>query len=181
MQAQTRTRYSPMIIFLHWLIALMVIIMLCIGFFLDDVPDALKPTVYMMHKSVGLTVLILMLTRIVWVHATGKPPLPDSMAFWEIALARFVQFGFYILLILMPLSGWIMSVAAGRVPSYFGFFEAPIPGVHPDQSLADFMANSHKIIAWVLVVFIILHTLGALKHHFIDKNRVMRTMWFGKD
>lgn len=180
MSSKSVTQYSSVSKTLHWVIAIVVIAMLSIGFFLDDLPDQIKPFAYMLHKSTGLTILVLMIVRFIWVHVSGKPALPDSVPGWEKILSRFVQYGFYILLIAMPLSGWIMSVAAKRPPVYFGLFEVDFPGVEPSKSLAEYMAEWHEIIAWLLVVFIILHVAGALKHHFIDKDNVLKTIWPGK-
>lgn len=73
-----------------------------------------------------------------------------------------------------------MSVAADRIPNYFGLFKAPLPWIEPNKSLAKLMAESHEIIAWILIAFITLHVLGALKHHFIDKDNVLKRMLPGK-
>ncbi|MDP3270194.1 MAG: cytochrome b [Legionella sp.] len=173
-------QYPPISKLFHWVLAFAVIIMLCVGFLLDSIPDQFKGTAYMLHKSTGITILFLMILRFIWVHAAGKPPLPESVKLWEIILSRFVQYGFYILLLIMPLSGWIMSVAADKVPVYFGLFKAPLPWISPDKSLAGLMAESHEIIAWILIIFIGLHAAGAFKHHFINRDNVLRRMLPGK-
>lgn len=169
-------RYSTGIKIIHWLIALTVIIMLVVGFLLDSIPEQYKSTAYMMHKSTGITILFLMILRFVWINIVGRPPLPPTVKKWERILSRFIQYSFYVLLIIMPLTGWIMSVAADRIPVYFNLFKAPLPWITPDKSLAKFMVESHETIAWILIVFISLHVLGALKHHFIDKDRVLKSM-----
>jgi cytochrome b561 len=179
MSSRKVTGYSPMMKFLHWLIALAVIMMLIVGFFLEDIPEQYHA--YTIHKSTGITLLFLVIFRFIIIHASGRPPLPDSVKLWEKALSRFVQYSFYILLILMPLSGWIMSVAAGYIPSYFGLFNLPLPGIGLDKPLGDFMSESHTIIAWILIVFVALHIAGALKHHFINKDNVLKQMLPGKD
>lgn len=168
--------YSPLMKTLHWLIAIAVIAMLCFGLFMDDIPQDYKVQAFSVHKSVGLTILLLMVIRIVVAHYSKKPALPESMKVWEKVLARFVQYGFYILLILMPLSGWLMSTAANKIPVYLGLFSLPFPGVSPDKSLAHFMQGSHELLADIIFVFILLHVCGALKHYFIDKNDVLQTM-----
>lgn len=181
MSSNERAKYSPFVKFLHWFIALLVVAMLCVGFFLDDIPDDYKGTAYMLHKSTGITILFLMIIRFIWVHASGKPKLPESMKLWEKILSRFVQYSFYLLLIAMPLSGWIMSVASEHVPVYFGLFTASLPWVSPSNTLAEFMEESHEIIAWIIIGLLVLHILGALKHHFIDKDRVLKTMLPGTE
>ncbi|MCL9685574.1 cytochrome b [Legionella maioricensis] len=174
------TKYSSFSKLFHWVIAVTVIMMLSAGFFLDELPEHLQGTAYMLHKSTGITLLFLMLLRFIWIHAAGKPGLPTSMKLWEKILSRVVQYGFYLLLIIMSLSGWIMSVAGNRVPIYFGLFKASLPWVGEDKSLSKFMAEAHEIIAWILIIFITLHVLGALKHHFIDKDNILRRMLPGK-
>ena len=173
-------KYSSLSKLFHWIIAFVVIMMLIVGFLLDDIPDQFKGTAYMLHKSTGITLLFLMFIRFIWIHYTGKPALPSSMKPWEKFLSRIVQYGFYLLLLIMPLSGWIMSVAADRIPTYFGLFKAPLPWINSNKSLSEFMADSHEIIAWIIIAFMTLHILGALKHHFIDKDNILRRMLPGK-
>ena len=74
-----------------------------------------------------------------------------------------------------------MSVAENRDPIYFGLFKASLPWVGENQSLSKFMAESHETIAWILIAFITLHILGALKHHFINKDTILRRMLPGKN
>ncbi|RUQ82097.1 cytochrome b [Legionella septentrionalis] len=168
-------RYSTGSKWLHWLIASLVIILLAVSFFLEDVPEQYQPVAYMIHKSLGLTVLFLMVLRLFWILYKGKPPLPQTVPAWQRLLARGVQYSFYVFLFAMPLSGWIMSVAAGRTPVYFGLFSVPLP-ISPDKELAKTMNGVHETIAWVLIALVILHVAGALKHYFIDRDKVVQSM-----
>lgn len=172
-----RAHYSPLMKTLHWLIAVAVIIMLFFGFFLGDVPDKYASLAYSLHKSTGLTILLLMIIRIVVLHVSQRPPLPQSIKPWEKKLSRFVQYSFYLLLILMPLSGWILSTAANKAPKYLGLIPLPFPGVSPNEALSKVMANSHEILAYIIIAFLFLHIAGALKHFFIDKDNVLQSMW----
>jgi cytochrome b561 len=176
MSALIRTRYSTISILLHWLIALLVLLMLSVGFFMADLPDTQKPMVYMVHKSLGISLIFLMLLRIGWILYAGKPALPESTPLWELALARLVQYGFYLLLIVMPVVGWIMSTAAGKPPVFWGLMEMPFPGVTKNPHLAEYMWGWHATIAWILIGMIALHVLGAMKHLIIDKNGVFSSM-----
>lgn len=171
--------YSRTSQWLHLIIASIVIIMLSIGFFMGDTPDNFKGMVYTLHKSFGLTVLFLMLYRMIWILKAGRPNLPDSTPFWEVFLSRSIQYGLYILLIIMPLSGWLMSVAANRPPSFFWLFTAKLP-IEPNKSLASFMNDAHGWLAWVIIVFVTLHIAGALKHLLINKDDVVGRMFFKK-
>ena len=171
-----RKAYTRTSQILHMVVATIVIFMLSVSFFMGDVPDNYKGLVYTLHKSFGLTVLFLMMYRILWIFLKGRPELPKDTPRWEFLLARFVQYGFYILLIIMPLSGWIMSVAANKSPSYFWLFTAKLP-LEPNKALAGFMNESHEWLAWVIVVFVVLHIAGALKHLFINKDDVVKRMF----
>ncbi len=180
MSNKLSTTYTPLSKLFHWVIALAVIIMLTVGFFLDSIPERFAGTAYMLHKSTGITIFFLMIVRFIWMRISTKPDLPSTMKLWEKILSRFVQYGFYLLLFIMPLSGWIMSVAGGRIPVYFGLLKAPLPWVGENQSLSELMGKYHELIAWILIAFITLHVLGALKHHFIDKDNVLKRMLPGK-
>lgn len=162
----------------HWLIAVIVIFMLSFSFFLSDLAEQYQPLAYTLHKSFGLTVLIIMLARFFWIHHRGKPILPLHLPRWERLLAKWVQFSLYFFLFAMPMSGWILSVAENRVPSFFGLFRMPLPLV-ANKELAEIMDQTHKAIAGILIALIVLHVLGALKHYFIDKDRILQRMWRG--
>lgn len=172
-------RYSEGSKLLHWLIAFIVILMLSVSFFLSSVPQAYKPTAYMIHKSFGLTVLALMVCRVIWMVYRGRPPLPPTVPVWQVMLARSVQYGLYLVLFAMPLTGLIMSVAANKAPVYFGLFTVTLP-IGPDKILAKYMNESHTVIAWIIIALIALHLAGNIKHYFIDKDRVLQRMLPGR-
>lgn len=168
--------YSPMSKTFHWLVAIMVIPMLSVSFFLGSFPEQHRALAFTIHKSFGMTVLFLMLFRFIWIHISGKPPLPAALPVWQRFMSRFVQYGLYLLLISMALSGWIMSAAANRPPSYFGLFTLHFPGIEPDKALAKLMNQTHKTLVWVVIAFVVLHVAAALKHHFIDRDDVLKRM-----
>lgn len=169
-------KYSKGSRVLHWLIALIVISLLIMGFFLGDLPKSVKPIAYMMHKSFGISIIFLMILRFIWLVKTGKPRLPASVPVWQRIAARSVQHTFYLLLLIMPFAGWIMSMASDKVPLYFGLFPFSLPGISPNKELAKTMFQIHSTVAWILIAFIILHVAGAIKHHFIDKDDVLKKM-----
>jgi cytochrome b561 len=173
--------YSKLSKFLHWLIALLVIIMLSAGFFLEEIPKPYASTAWMLHKSFGISILTLMILRLVWIIHSGRPNLPLLVPVWQKFMARFVQYSLYVFVILMPLCGWIMSVAAGKIPVFFGLFPLPLPGIEPNKGLAKLMNQSHETIAWIIICLLILHIAGAVKHHFVDRDNVLRRMLPGKD
>ncbi|WP_242602138.1 cytochrome b [Legionella nagasakiensis] len=160
---------------IHWLSAVIVITMLSLSFFLGDLPEKYQPLGYLIHKSFGLTVLFLFFLRILWIICRGKPSLPTTVPGWQKIMARSVQYSLYVFLFAMPMSGWIMSVSANRIPVFFGLFPVPLP-IEPNKGLAKLMADAHGVIAWILIVLIVLHVAGAMKHYFIDKDRVLQSM-----
>lgn len=178
--AKMVTQYSSGSKFFHWLIALIVVLMLAGSFFLDDLPDNIKPFAYMMHKSFGLTVLALMLMRLLWIAHTGKPPLPDTVPRWQKIAARTVQSLLYVFVILMPIVGWMMSMAADRTPVWFNLVVMPFPWILPNKEWASFLAQCHTTIAWIIIGLLVLHVSGAFKHYFIDKDGVVQRMLPGK-
>ena len=117
-----------------------------------------------------------MIVRFAWIKYYGKPALPATVPVWEKILARIVQYSFYLFLVAMPICGWIMSMAGNRIPSYFGLFKMPLPGIGPNKVLAELMFQSHKTIAFILIALIVFHVAGAIKHHYIDKDDVLRKM-----
>ena len=167
--------YHPLSKFLHWLIALLVVTLLVVGFLLEDLP----PIAYTLHKSFGILVLALMIGRVLWIRHIGRPSLPEAMPQWEKFFARAVQHCLYLFLIMMPIAGWIMSTASGHVPEFFGLFLFPCPGISEDKALAEFMKEVHETTAWIIIGLLFFHVAGALKHHFGDKDNVLKRMWFG--
>lgn len=172
----TRDHYGAVSRALHWLIALLVIIMLSVGFFMDDFPKAYKPTVYMLHKSTGLLILALMCIRVVWTLTNKIPELPTTIPRWQAVLAKLAHVTLYILLLAMPISGLLMSVASNRLPTFYGLFTVTVPGVPQSKALASFMNSSHEIIAWILLVIVAIHILAVLRHVFIEKDGLLHRM-----
>ena len=166
--------YTRTAITLHWLIGLAVLGMLGAGFYMIDMrisPDKLK--IYMLHKSFGLSILALMLFRIIW-RLTHRPPaLPTSVPRWQRFASHTSHALLYVLLLAMPLSGWLMNSASGFPTKLFGVL--PFPQlIEKSQSAFAFWQYSHAVIAFSLCGLIAIHVLAALKHHFIDKDVILR-------
>ncbi len=172
----THTDYGSATRFLHTLIAALVLIMLALGVVMGYLPKPLKGDVVGIHKLIGLCTLSVALLFVLWTLSSKKPGYPDGMKTWEKHLARTVQTAMYLLIILMPLSGWTMATAANKPPHIFGLYAFPMPFIPLSKPLAGFAKDSHTIMAWILFACIVLHTCGALKHHFIDKNNILKRM-----
>lgn len=169
-----RGHYPASAKWLHWIIALIVIPMVFGSFYLDDVKKIYRPELINLHKSLGLTVLLLMIVRLINLRIAGRPPL--NIRRWEKILARFVQYALNTCLILMPLFGWAMSTAAGRSPNFFGLGVLPFPGITANKALSGLLFDAHHYTAYLIICLLLLHITGAFKHLFIDKNQVMASM-----
>lgn len=168
-----RRRYDGMSIALHWTTALLIVANLLLGFFADE----LFRGAVSLHKSIGLTVLALGVARLVWRLLHPAPPLLPSIRPWERVLARANHVAFYLLIILLPLSGWVFTSAGSRkfVTSWFGLFTVP-PIVHQDPALSDAVFERHGQLAWIMVALLALHVAGALKHRFVDRDATLDRM-----
>lgn len=193
------TRYTNMAIFLHWLIGLSIIFMFLLGWFMEGLPkEAPKSATYdlfnlglytweltsetsprsfyfNLHKSIGLTLFALILFRVFW-RFTHKPPaLLPTMKSWEKKLAAGAHHGLYLLMILTPLAGIIMSVASKYGIKWFGI--EVIPGLD-FPSIRELFIEFHEIFGLLIVFILIFHIAGALKHTIVDKDGTLRRMWF---
>ncbi len=179
--ANTQTHYGSVSKLFHWLTALAVISLLIVGWWMGGLDKTLayKWTVYNVHKLVGLTVLAVTLLRILWLLHCKHPALPHSIPAIERFAARAVHVALYTVLMLMPLSGWVMSTAGDHAPT-LGKHALPMPTIALNKTVAHQWNTLHEVLAWVIVALVVLHILGALKHHFIDKNNVLRRMLPGK-
>lgn len=178
-------RYSRGAILLHWIIAILLIGQIAGGLYMVGIPKeaaALKYQVFQLHKSFGITILLLTIVRLAWRFTHRPPKLPETMPGWEKAAARGSHFLFYVLLLVIPLLGWAyVSVAPLNVPTeLFGIIDWPhlpfFAGVTNRKEVADFFAESHEIAAKVTIVLLALHVGAALKHHFISGDNVLARM-----
>jgi cytochrome b561 len=161
---------------LHWLLALMVFGLLGLGLYMTGLKTTpQKIQLYMTHKSVGLTVLLLMLIRLLYRWRNPAPALPAAMAAWQKRLASLTHIALYLLLFAMPISGWLMNSASGFPMKYFGWFRVPDLIARDAERLA-FFKTAHEYIAWTLIALLALHVLAALKHHFLNRDDVLRRM-----
>lgn len=176
-------RYSQVAMALHWLIALLVIGNLAGGHLVevfehaaDPQLTAFAPTLQGLHISFGLTILALTLARLGWRLANPPPPLPAYATASERWLAGAVHAGFYLLLFVLPLSGWAM-LSTARVPSpasWFGLASlAPLP---LPAGLRGLFHDSHGVLGWAMVALIALHVGAILKHRIFDREDLLARM-----
>jgi len=178
-------RYSGVSIALHWTIAALIVAQIPLGWRMSELPlGEAKFELFQLHKSVGLTILLLSLVRLAWRATHPAPPLPDPMRRWEKVFARATHVGFYVVMIATPLGGWVLvSASEFDVPTLlWGAIPVPhLPGfeaMSPEAKKAVYerVAAGHGALAWLGVGLLVLHVAGALKHHFINRDGVLQRM-----
>ncbi|WP_150430080.1 cytochrome b [Dechloromonas sp. CZR5] len=161
---------------LHWLMAILLFGLLALGFYMHDLPlspDKLK--LYSWHKWAGVTAFLLVALRLTWRIAHRPPALPDSMPKIMQFAAHAGHLMLYLLMIAIPLSGWLMSSAKGFQTVYFGVL--PIPDLlDKNKEIGDLLALVHKSLNLLFVAVLAGHIGAALKHHFIDKDDILTRM-----
>jgi cytochrome b561 len=165
-------RYSRVAIWLHWILAALIVVNFLLGFFHEDFARPVRSAMMGWHKSLGLTVIALTLVRIGWRLTHRPPPFDPAMKPWEVAVARLVHGLFYLLLLAIPVSGWLIVSTGERVnpTSVFGLFEiGPLP-VAPGDGIHDFAEEAHELLGYAMLVLLLLHVGGAAKHH-LDGHR----------
>ncbi|SMP55504.1 cytochrome b561 [Noviherbaspirillum suwonense] len=168
-------RYSWQAMLLHWLLAVIVIGMLCLGYLLDDMARGPTKDFYVeMHRSFGVTALVLVFLRLAWRMRRTPPPLPASVPRWQRIAAAVTHGLLYLCILLQPLSGYLASSFGRSGIHYFGM---PLPHWGwDDKPLRTFFGEVHGIVATALVVLIAIHVLAALKHLFINRDQVFQRM-----
>ena len=184
-------RYSSVAITLHWVIALAILGMIFGGWYMSDLPDGAPGQyfLYQMHKSVGITILLLSVARIIWRAMNPPPPLPDDMNGLEKTASHLVHLGFYGLMIALPLTGWLYSSVSAKldVPTVlYGLVSWPdVPFVDglKTESASGVVNFIHSKLAWVALGLLALHVAGAIKHEISAEEGVLKRMLpglFGK-
>lgn len=168
-------RYTKVAIWLHWLIALAVIANIGLAMLTEGLPRETHRAAMGVHKALGITVLVLTLLRILWRLGHKPPPLPPATAGWQRWASRVVHFLFYVLLILLPLSGWVWMSAADRPIDFFGLFTVPTL-IAPNKEIADVLHERHEMLGLMMLGLVVIHLLAVAKHHLFDRNRQLSRM-----
>jgi cytochrome b561 len=171
---------------LHWTLAVLILLQIVLGWWMNEwVADhsPIQRAIEGVHISVGLTVLLLVVARIVWRLTHRPPPLPADIPAWERMLAGAGHALFYILMLALPLTGWAMvSMHAGGGLSFWGLPWPKLPGmiaaggVNPKPLRETLQFVHTNLLIWVVLLNLALHVAGALKHQF-DGRPVLWRMW----
>lgn len=194
---QVATRYTKTAKILHWLIAIAIFGMFALGWYMSELPkegpkqmaydlfdwgiytwalseEASPRTFYFnLHKSIGVTIFVLILFRIFWRITHKAPAMLASYKAWETKLASGVHRLLYVLMVALPLSGLVMAIASKYGVKWFGL---EFIGGIDNKPLREAFKEVHEIVGVVILLFIIVHILAALKHKFIDKDETLDRM-----
>lgn len=171
-------RYTSVAIALHWIIALAVFIQISLGWWMQSVPKSppgVRAYWYNVHKSIGLTIALLVLLRLAWRLTHRPPPLPARMPRWERFAAKVSHIGLYACLLIMPTAGYLGSNFTIYPIKYFGYklphwgWDAP--------ALKDLCSDVHYYTAITFMTLIVIHVAAALKHLIVDRDGVFQRMW----
>ncbi|MGE5150909.1 MAG: cytochrome b [Rhodospirillaceae bacterium] len=168
--------YTPVARILHWLTALAVLGLIGLGLWMVDLPIGLtKLYAFAWHKWIGLTVLLLTLLRWAWRALHPPPELPKSVTPWERALAPWAHILLLVLLLALPISGWLMSSAGGVKVIWFGYL--PMPDlVSRDPDLFATLRTLHHWLAWTLMGVLVLHLGAVVRHDMLRRDGIFRRM-----
>lgn len=172
-------RYGVAALLLHWGMALLLAALVALGLYMVSLPDAgydqVKITLILVHKGLGMVALALALVRIAWRGLNPLPALTAGLPAWQQVAARVVHLCFYALMVLLPVTGWLMSSAGGYPVPVFGWFSLP-PLIGLDPRLFDALGVLHRWLADALLVLAALHAGAALDHHLRRRDDTLLRM-----
>lgn len=169
-------RYTHTAIFLHWLVALGLVATFALGWYMEGLPFSPGKLKYISwHKWAGIALLGLAVLRLVWRLTHRAPALPDGMGSGSRLAAHAGHLLLYVLMLAIPLSGWLASSAQGVPVVWLGMWQLP-DLVGKNQALGGFLQETHMVLNYTLLAVVIGHVAAALQHHFIKKDTVLQRM-----
>tara|TARA_R110000850_G_scaffold267554_2_gene398581 strand:+ start:27 stop:893 length:867 start_codon:yes stop_codon:yes gene_type:complete len=166
-----KQRYGRVSRFLHWTIAILFLALIPMGVFASIIPEGTeyRNAYYVVHKTLGVVVFALLLTRLVWNRISKRPELDPSLKPYERKLAHGVHIALYGMMIAIPVTGFVMTSFHGY-PTFFFIWELE-PLWAPSDTATIIWGTLHKyLLPYLLYIILGAHVLGALKHHFVDKH-----------
>jgi cytochrome b561 len=180
----TATQWGLVQKLFHWTIALLIIGTSIFILHVNDSTPWFKstPEIFITyihwHKALGLIALALVLGRLGWRLYGRVVPVTTPLTPFESKASHLAHLGLYLLMFLVPLSGWISSSAFGSPTKFFGLFV--IPGIiEKNKEIVPYAYWTHFVLVWMLLALVAIHVAAALWHHFRKKDTVLRGMWFG--
>lgn len=169
------SRYGAITVLLHWLMAVLIVGQVALGHYMADLDyyDAWYHQAPSIHRSMGLLIALLLLFRFSW-RITSISPSPIGKP-WEINVSHWLHRLFYLLIVLIAISGYLLSTADGHPIVVFEWLKIPaiLSGINQQEEIAG---EIHEWLVWLLVFFVAIHALAALKHHFVEKDATLIRM-----
>jgi cytochrome b561 len=170
------TKYTTTAITLHWIVAILIFTGFTIGWIMTDIPG-LTPTklkYYSWHKWIGVTIFFFVVARVLW-RLTHKPPEMPPMARWQRIAANTTHVTLYVLMVIIPLAGYLYTYAANIPVVYFGLIELP-PLIPPNPAHKLFFKYTHIGLNFTMGVLVIGHVVAALGHQFVQRDNLLSRM-----
>lgn len=176
---------------IHWVMAFMILGLLAVGTWISNFETDLVRQFQMTqtHKSIGFTVFVLAVLRVGWRLANrNTPALPTGMPRWQVVSSHLSHYALYALILIMPLSGWLMVTSSplndpdAYIPvdnMVFGLFHMPDPYPRGSEALSETFHIVHSLAGKLMALILVAHAGAALKHHFVDRDTVLRRMITG--
>lgn len=176
MLKNTKKSYGTVTKTFHWVMGLIILAQITVGYIMANLPPTApqKGMMIYYHKSVGVLLLMLIIARLLWRIKELTPVLPGTMPHWQVVAAHWNINLLLALMVVMPISGFLMSVLGGYSVSFFGFFTIPPLLQKSTAGVVSFF--THVIGGYVISAAIILHILASLYHHFIRHDNVLKRM-----
>jgi cytochrome b561 len=171
----TLARYGAVAQLFHWVIVVLIITQFVLAERAEGLSPVAKIGVLGTHKSVGITILILAVLRLTWRLFNPVPPLPPGTPRWQELAAHASHFLLYALLFIQPVVGWLMSSARAFSVSWWGLVQLP-DLIQPNKVAFERLRDWHQAIAYTLAAIALIHIAAAIKHHFFDRDDVLRRM-----
>ncbi|HZZ92149.1 MAG TPA: cytochrome b [Usitatibacter sp.] len=177
---QHEQRYTRFAVAMHWIVAAVVLVQYPLGWLMQQIPKqppGQRAEVFNLHKSIGLTLLALMIVRLGW-RLAHRPPAYFPMPRWQERLARTTHVAMYVVLIALPLAGYLGSAFSGYPVRFFGLV---LPSWAPkNAAVKDWMSSVHLVLAWTLAAALALHMAGVVKHVVFERDGLLRRMGWAR-
>lgn len=176
-QSPSPSAYSKTAVVMHWLVALLIITNVAVGFYMDSYPHNTPDfsMVLFYHASVGSLIFMLAVYRLYWRFTHTPPELPTSVAKWQVVASHLMHWSLYFLMFAVPLTGYVHRMAGGHPVSFFGIVNLPV-FIGKDEPLRVLTDTLHVSLVFALILLALGHICAALKHRFVDRDGVAERM-----
>ncbi len=171
------TGYTRIAIGFHWLVAVLIVSAFGVGLYMTGIAGftLTKLKLYSWHKWIGVTVFGLAVLRVLWRLTHAAPPMVPGMPGWQAKAAHGAHMLLYVLMVAVPVTGYLMSQSAGVPVVYFGVWEMPVI-LQENEALKEMLAQTHAILNYLMAAIVAGHALAALQHHLIHRDGTLARM-----